>query len=218
MALVGKRALRGNPKLQPGGGQVLPMDLLEPLLVALCIAIQRIHVPVKVNIFLDVVNSLLEGSDLEKQITDWKVRHSFYKPDPINPPANLGIAYYKGFMNRNSKEIESKSPRNFAADRLKWTTYENVELMYDKVYEAIVEAGAPHFLPEPKWMDETGNHVAEEDAFGLLRLIKTKIVLFEISGNSVVHFLQSFYVGVNCLTMTEIGKLWSSRFAVLSRS
>ena len=109
MALVRKRALRGHPKPQPGGGQVSSMAVLEPLLVAVCIAIQQIHVPVEVNIFFDIVDSLLEGSDLEKEVIDWKVRHSLYKPDPMNPRANLGIAYYKGFMNRNSKEIESKS-------------------------------------------------------------------------------------------------------------
>ena len=45
--------------------------------------------------------------------------------------------------------------------RSDWTTYNNIESMYDLLYEQMVQAGIAQRLPEGEqyWVDEKGNTV-----------------------------------------------------------
>ena len=54
-------------------------------------------------------------------------------------------------MKRHKNVIESKRGGQIANNRVEWVTYENVKLMYDLVYEQMVQAGIAVSLPENEW-------------------------------------------------------------------
>jgi hypothetical protein len=131
--MIKERASRGQSRNPTGRGPSTPMLEIEPLLVTFCICMQRIGQPLGQEQFLELANSLIKGSPIEAKVLA-------SKRGGTSGAAN-GTRYYKNFMKRNSKELSSKCPRKFPADRTKWTTHSNISAMYDMVYAVLVEAG-----------------------------------------------------------------------------
>ena len=57
---------------------------------------QRAFIAQKVS---EIANSLIKGTEIEKRVIEWKVRHYGYRPDPDKEArANLGTKYASGFL------------------------------------------------------------------------------------------------------------------------
>jgi hypothetical protein len=125
------------------------MREVGPILVSVCVAMQCILLPLNETSFLEFANSFFEGTELEKKVLQYKKDHCGYKePKGKEGCANLGSKYYKGFMKHHETVLWSKKPHKFPKDRKDWATYENIEKMYEQVYQAMVECGIAHYLDD----------------------------------------------------------------------
>jgi hypothetical protein len=157
-SMIRERATRGKVSNPTSRGRVSPMAEIEPLLVTFVICLQRIGQPLNPTTFLELANSLTKGTPLEEKILA-------SKHGGKSGAAN-GKSYFTGFMKRNKDEIDFKCPRKFPADRTTYTTYPNIESMYDMVYAVLVEVGASksnfhhlercRYLPLPTVLPGTG--------------------------------------------------------------
>jgi hypothetical protein len=64
-AMIRQRANTGKASNLTRRGRVTPMIEIEPLLVSFVICLQRIGSPLTPTSFLELANSLIEGTDLE---------------------------------------------------------------------------------------------------------------------------------------------------------
>jgi hypothetical protein len=172
---IRKRYDRDRNRSQRGPESVLKD--LEPIFVATCVAMQRILVPLKEETFLEFANSFIEGTKWETEVIEFKKKTGSYKspPEGMKARANLGKKYYKCFMKRHKKILRSKKPRKFPKDRKDWATYENIEKMYDNVYQAMVDCGSARYLDEDEvtavlenpeytlFVDEVGINTNQKD-------------------------------------------------------
>lgn len=145
---IRKRFDRDKP-FQTRCGPDSPLKDIEPIFVATCIAMQRILLPLNQKSFLNFVNSFIEDTEWEKKVLEFKEKNLKYKlPMGRERRANLGIAYYRGFMKWHGKTLRSKKPRKFPKERKDWATYDNMKKMYENVYRAMVDSGIAHYLDE----------------------------------------------------------------------
>jgi hypothetical protein len=157
--MIRERATRGRVLNPTSRGRVSAMEEIEPLLVTFLICMQRIGKPLNQKSFLELANSLIRGTQLEKTVLA-------SKHGGKSGTAN-GRKYYELFLQRHKNEIESKCPRKFPADRTKCTTFANIDAMYDMVYAVLVEAGVASRAESPQWTDKSGQPVkTEAEAFG----------------------------------------------------
>ena len=62
--------------------------------------------------------------------------------------------------------IVTKRREKFAVDRLDWTTFENIEQMYNIIYNKMITTNVAEKLPHPIYYDREGNEVENvEEAF-----------------------------------------------------
>ena len=70
-------------------------------------------------------------------------------------------------MRRNEHLIRTKKAFKFDNKRAEWCTYDNIQEMYDEIYQNLYIAGLACKHPEPLWRDENGEVVEEHKAYGL---------------------------------------------------
>jgi hypothetical protein len=123
---IRKRFDRDKPRdksFQAGYGPASPLKDIEPIFLATCIAMQRILLPLDQKSFLNFVNSFIQDTEWEKKVLEFKEKNLKYKlPMGVmgrEGLANLGTAYFRGFMKRHSKTLRSKKPHNFTKERKK---------------------------------------------------------------------------------------------------
>ncbi len=167
------------------------MLAIEPYLVEMIRELEKMRVPISSRQGLALANSIISGTAYEKQVLEWKENHCVSsKNNPEQQPMVLGKGYWSGFMKRNKDLVKAKKGVKFDSKRADWCTYQNFELMYNEVYEAMVEAGIASKLDTPTWFDKSGNIVEEEgDAFGLQSkyiLLRPDLLLFvdEVGSNT----------------------------------
>lgn len=145
-------------------GQVSVAAAIEPIIATYAKQRQEAGQPMKPSEVLTFANSIIQGSELEKSIKN------FFQLRNRSVPENLlGKGWYKGFMNRNKDMLVSAKGGRMHLARREWTTYNNMQTMYELVYEQMVEAGIASHLPEEEhyWVDRSGNRVnSEEEAIG----------------------------------------------------
>jgi hypothetical protein len=197
-SMIWERAARGSVPNPTRTGRVTPMEEIEPLLVTFIICLQRIGQPLSSTEFIQLANSLIEGSPLEEKVLASK--------RGMKSGAANGEGYYKSFMNRNKDKIDSKCPRKFPADRTKWTTYPNIESMYDMVYPILVEAGVASRAASPQWTDKTGCPVATEGSREMKNRFKCLVSIY-------INSLIVRYLYQSCLAFSTVPP-WLKREAV----
>ena len=70
--------------------------------------------------------------------TDLKRYQSSIK---ASPTGTVSTKFWQNFVRRNKELLEVGKGYRVAGNRTEWVTYENVDLMYDLVYEQMVRAG-----------------------------------------------------------------------------
>ncbi|KAG7355080.1 hypothetical protein IV203_004436 [Nitzschia inconspicua] len=103
------RVNRGNPKGWAGTPTTSsPMQLVEPMLVALCVRRIRSGNPFDCTEFLAVASSLIKDTPTEKAILE----HRRLSKKPSSAPL-LGKKYYYNFLRRNGSSLQStKATKN----------------------------------------------------------------------------------------------------------
>jgi hypothetical protein len=133
-------------------------------LVELIEQLQAMRVPLSSSQGLHLANSLISGTSTQQAVLDWKQK--FCVPYQLKGSKDLGAGYWRGFKRRNP-DVFSKTAVKFDSKRAEWCTYQNMDNMYNEVYEKMVTNGIATKLPEPVWRDQEGNIVeTEAEAFG----------------------------------------------------
>jgi len=141
-----------------------PIKSIEPIIVELCKCLNQMNAPLDCGQVLMLTNDLIETTGTKEKCLEFVKKNCGI--DESAETHKLGAGYWRGFMSRNRHELETKHRTKFSSLRSKWCTYENFEWMYDSVYEEMIHAGVARHLDEPVWMNEKGEIVDEEDAFG----------------------------------------------------
>ena len=159
--IIRKRVARGNTKGFKGSiAHTSPLAPIEPLLVELCITMNRMHQSITKSIFIDMVNALIKDSPSAQKLLEYKKVHCRISSGEI------GVAYYTSFMARH-EEIWTTRPSKVDVNRAVWATYENIKKMYEIIYEEMVLAGIAKKHATEQWFSQDGKIVAtENNAFG----------------------------------------------------
>ena len=145
-------------------GPYSPMKLVEPKLVDLIIQMSRIRRCLTVSQCLLLANDLIEGTDVEKAVVEYKKKIKASNSEK----ANLGTKYWKGFKKRWGHVLTFKRGQKFALDRSAALTFCNINKMYDEVYGALVECNVASKYEIPIYTTNNGSIATEwEEKFGL---------------------------------------------------
>ena len=83
---------------------------------------------------IDCKKSLITGSTLVTAM------HCFHHYNSKSPSREFGIIWYRNFMRRNNNKLENRRGERQNKLRKYWTAHENFFTMYDRVYDAMVDA------------------------------------------------------------------------------
>ena len=145
-------------------GPYSPMRLVEPKLVELIIQMSRIRRCLTVSQCLLLANDLIEGTDVEKAVVEYKKKIKASD----NEKANLGPRYWIGFKKRWGHVLTFKRGQKFALDRSAALTFCNLNKMYDEVYDAMVECHVASKYDTPIYTTNNGSIATEWNTkFGL---------------------------------------------------
>jgi hypothetical protein len=89
---------------------------------------------------LSVINSLVETSNMQREIIGWKANN--LPEDDVENNANLaylGTAYWRNFKKRHP-ELKTKRAVRFDSKREDWCNFDNFRAMYAGVYAAMVQS------------------------------------------------------------------------------
>jgi len=160
---IRSRYYRGNLH-KSSKGPYSPMRLVEPKLVDLIIQMSRIMRCLTVSQCLLLANDLIEGTEVEKAVVEYKkkIKASY------SEKANLGPKYWMGFKKRWSHLLTFKRGQKFALDRSAALTFCNINKMYDEVYDAMVECKVASRYDTPIYSTNNGSIATEwSQKFGL---------------------------------------------------
>ena len=144
--------------------QPIPTHDIEKVLLQISMWKQEAGQPISVSEGLDLANSLIDGKPMQN---DLKI---FQASKKKNPSGLLSRRYWQQFMKRHSKQLEAAKGHIVATNRTEWVTFDNINRMYDLVYDQMVAAGVARRLSpaEHYWVDKNGETIeSESDACGL---------------------------------------------------
>ena len=166
----GRKLHAANP------GPVPCIIQMEPLFVETFLKLAEMRQYVTVTEALEFINSTIRNTSMERQVKEWKKKHSKEDEEDDNAKENgfiLGKKYWANFLKRNPL-LSTKAGNRFDVNREDWCTSANFEKMYDDVYAKMVDARVAIELPDDVWLDAEGKVVEkQEDAIGR----KTKYIM-----------------------------------------
>ena len=120
---------------------------------------------------LELTNSLVRGTAMEGEIKEWKKRHLPHQQsddEDDNDSMLLGQKDWNNFCSRHSNQLSAKRAVRFDSNRDDWCTVKNFELMYQKVYNSMVDCGvAIKWEDGEHWVNNENEPVElEKDAYG----------------------------------------------------
>ena len=89
------------------GGRVSPMVRIEPIVVEIILQMARLRQCLCPSKGLQLVNSLIKGTEIQKELIDWK------KKNTLNTNGTLGTGYWPNFLKRNKAKIVSKRGQKY---------------------------------------------------------------------------------------------------------
>ena len=98
----------------------------------------------------------------EEHLPETNKEKSSDKDISTTNPAHLGKTYWWNFI-KHHPEIGSKKAVHFDSNREDWCTHVNFEVMYNKVYSAMVRSGVALELPNEVWITLDGWITENED-------------------------------------------------------
>ena len=164
------------------GGHISPLNSIEPTIIEIILQMARIRQSITPSKGLMLVNSLIKGMPIQKELVKWKRKFS---NDTLG---TVGKGYWDRFIIRNKHKLVSKRGQKYELNRQKWTTYCNFVDMYQHAIQEMVDAGVAKKLDEPVWITHDGKLCVEREAFGCKvthELIKPHLCICgdEVGGN-----------------------------------
>ena len=141
-------------------GTPSPLAAAEEALVQICIQMVNIRQPLTVSESLKLINDLIDSTEIQSKLQEFQNIRKLNSCAGSN--GTVGKSYWRGFMRRHGHKIVSKRGERFASNRANWTTYENIEQMYDIIYDQMVEARVAVARDSPVFCDKHGNIVSKD--------------------------------------------------------
>ena len=144
-------------------GPPSPALEIEPLITTFARYRQEAGQPMKPSETIEFANSLIKESTIQQSVT------KFHASCRTHPKTLLGRGWFAGFMRRQKEVLSSRKGTRKHNTRQDWTTYDNIENMYELIYKQMVDAGIAQHLPEDEhyWVDKAGEVVdTSEQAAG----------------------------------------------------
>ena len=108
---------------------------------------------------IELVNKVIKGTKYEKQMLTFKQKYCL----TFDTNQFVGYVYWRGFMKRNQHLLVTTKGKKYELNRDNWCTYTNMKAMYDHIIEEMIDSNLAMKLEEPVWMNESGNHVSNEN-------------------------------------------------------
>ena len=121
-------------------------------MVSIILQMCRIHQSLTPTQGLSLVNSVIHGTQIQKDLIEWKTRYSYTDGDAA-VDGQVGYGYWQRFRKRHDDKLVSKRGQKYELDRQSWTTYASFQSIYSHVEDEMVDAGVAEKLPEPAWLD-----------------------------------------------------------------
>ena len=137
-----------------------PLHEIEPFIVDCIIQSYKIcHSMTKTDIIL-LTQEIIAGTIYEEKLINCKEVRKIN-----NKKSLLGDAWFRGFMKRNKDKLKRSRVKVKDNKRHSWCTYENFVNMYDRVYEAMVDAKVAEYCEDKDFMyDIDGNLVTDKES------------------------------------------------------
>ena len=155
--------IRRNSLVVSRQNNVSPVADIEPILLQVTLWKQQAGQPITPSEGLALENFLIDQKPLQSRL---KV---FQMSKKKAPTGILSTKFWQLFMRRHDKALKAAKGVRVAANRTEWVTYQNVESMYNLVYEQMIDSGLARRLLESEqyFVNENGEVVeSENDAFG----------------------------------------------------
>jgi hypothetical protein len=164
METIRSRVKRNKLVVDKSCGNLSPVEAIEPVILQFAIWKQEAGQPITPTEGLLLANSLIEKKPIQTKLKEFQISRR------KDPSGLLSKNYWKQFMRRHQNVLASAKGSRVASNRTDWVTYENIQDMYDLVYEQMVNAGvAKELSPEDQyWVNAEGDRVeSESNAVGL---------------------------------------------------
>jgi hypothetical protein len=143
------------------------MAPVEKYIVSLMEQLAKMQQPLNILEGLSLANSLVEGTEWEEVIAEFKKKRGWNPLDENGQKKPiLGPKWYKNFWRHRSHVLEKKKGHKFSKDRSEWSIYHNFVQMYDEVNDAMEKAQVAEKLSEPIWVDANQQATTQENSFG----------------------------------------------------
>jgi hypothetical protein len=158
---IRSRLTRGSHVSNHVGCRPLLPEEIEKVVVDIVVTMSKIRHPLSVFEIVELANSVIEKTEYQQTILNWKLKH--FPHLPRDGGNKLGYGWWKGFSKRHSDRLVVKRGERFASDRAEWSKEIYIRQMYDVIYDNLVNAGIAVKLPENVFMDASGNIVENPD-------------------------------------------------------
>ena len=158
------RIYRNSLHVNTCQNQTAPLLPIEPFLLQIAMWKQEAGQPITPSEGIQLANSLIDGKPTQDRLRE------FQKSIKAEPTGLVSAKFWLQFVKRNKEKLEVGKGYRVAGNITEWVTYENVELMYDLVYEQMVKAGvAKKLAPEDYYyVDDKGQRVSsKEESVGM---------------------------------------------------
>ena len=177
---IRSRAKRGS-LAPPTRGPPSPLAAAEDALVVLAAAMARVRQPITPTEGLALMNSLIKETGLQQKLIDFKCNRCDNKNETDEKLGQVGMGYWRGFMQRHGSKLVTKRGERYSCDRSDWSKLSYIAQMYDCIYDELVTAGVAETLEMPIFYDRDGNIVEASAAYGEaanIRIIHPDYLLF----------------------------------------
>lgn len=150
-----------------GKTHVSPIAPIEPIIVDFCVKLARMGSPLDRDQVISLTNDLLKNTNELERLKSYKQRHT-----SSNAVESVGKKWYDNFMQRHDHIIKRVASRNSDVKRKQYITRENFKMMYDCVYERMVDAGVAQKFESEVLYDANGEiTINQDDAVGFRLII-----------------------------------------------
>ena len=116
-----------------------------------------------------VMYDLIDGTKTQEALISFQTSRKLGSHELHN--RKVTTCWWRGFLKHHGNEIVIKMGNKFALNRHDWTTFENIQQMYDVIYNELVDVRVAFALSEPIFTDMHANVVDESCQFGLAQSI-----------------------------------------------
>ena len=171
------RLNRNSLSVNKQNNKTTPLFQIESLLLQISLWKQDAGQPITPSEGIALANSLIDGKPIQEKLK------TFQSSIRAAPTGSVSAKFWQQFIKRNKHLLDVGNGYRVAGNRTEWVTYENVDRMYDLVYEQMIRSGVAKQLEphEYYYVNSKGDKVSKLESVGLqvkVEVIHPEYILF----------------------------------------